>query len=133
MEQAEQIACTRCGDFVARDNATYSPDGDLVCRACEAVAAIDEGDNRAAKTVLGTAGGAFFLGLLSLVFNPCLLASIGAGLSALSAFRLLMDDNLRRRMGWAVAPTVLLAIAALCLGPGVVILRMLGVAVLMAQ
>ena len=114
----QTIPCTRCGDFIDPSLATYNNDGELVCRGCEAREQIDEGDNRAAMTALRAALGAFLLAALSWFFNPCLLATVGATLSALSAAKLVADENLRKRMAWRVYPTVLLIALALLFGPG---------------
>lgn len=115
---AETIPCTRCGDFIDPSAATYNNDGELVCKRCEAREQIDEGDTRAANTAIGAAFGAVLLAALSWVFNPCLLATIGSTLSALSAAKLVADANLRKRMAWRVYPTVAFIVLALLFGPG---------------
>lgn len=112
------IPCTRCGDFIDPNAATYNNDGELVCKGCDAREQIEEGDNRAAMTALGAAFGAFLLALLSWFFNPCLLATVGSTLSALSAAKLVADANLRKRMAWRVYPTVAFIVLALLFGPG---------------
>jgi len=122
------IPCTRCGDFIDPSAATYNNDGELVCRGCDAREQIDDGDNRAAFTALGASLGAFLMALLSWIFNPLLLATIGSMLSALSAAKLVADDNLRKRMGWRVFPTVALIILALLFGPGRLLLLAAAVA-----
>jgi hypothetical protein len=115
---AETIPCTRCGDFIDPSAATYNNDGELVCKGCEAREQIDEGDNRAAMAAFGIAAGAAAFGFTSSVLDPCLLFTIGATLSALSAIRLVADANLRKRMGWRVYPTSALIVLALVFGPG---------------
>lgn len=115
---SDTIPCTRCGTFIDPNAATYNNNGELVCRGCEAREQIDEGDNRAANTAIGAAFGALLLAMLSWVFNPCLLATVGSTLSALSAAKLVADTNLRKRMAWRVYPTVAFIVLALLLGPG---------------
>ena len=122
---AETIPCTRCGDFIDPNAATYNNDGELVCRACDARDQINEGDNRAAMSALGLAGGAFTLSVVSVVFNPCCWLSILATLTALSSVKVLTNPNHRKRLGWRLYPTTGLLLLALGLALGIPILQVI--------
>lgn len=119
----ETIPCTRCGDFIDPSAATYNNDGELVCKACDARDQINEGDNRAALSALGLAGGAFTLSVVSVVFNPCCWLSILSTLTALSSVKVLANPNLRKRLGWRLFPAIGLLLLALGLALGLPILQ----------
>mgnify|MGYP000923064778 CR=1 FL=1 len=120
---AETIPCTRCGDFIDPNAATYNNDGELVCKACDSRDQINEGDNRAANSAIGIAAGAFTLSVVSVVFNPCCWLSVLATLTALSSVKVLANPNHRKRLGWRLYPTTGLILLALLLAVGLPILQ----------
>ena len=122
---AQMVPCVRCGDFVDPNAATYNNDGELVCRGCDAREVIDLGEERAAHAPLSTALGALALACVSILFNPCMLLTVGAILSCLSSAKMMMDPKLRARMGWRVGATIGLIVLAIAVAVGRIVVPVL--------
>jgi hypothetical protein len=118
-QPGSSVACERCGDFTDVQRAGYDDQGRLVCKACEVRGDIDAADVRAAGGIVTMGAGAFSLALLAFFFNPMLLASVGAILSALGCLRTMRaHPEYTRRMGWKKVPTVALCVGAIFLEGG---------------
>src|SRR5690606_22606854 len=80
--------CPRCGQPMDPSYATYTTDGELVCRACTSKSLVQSGYDHAGARLKSMGYASLVLGLLSGLFNPFFLLSIaalGAGLSAAGA------------------------------------------------
>lgn len=126
------IPCAKCGAPVRPNEASWSEDGERICKRCEAVQTIETGDQRAANGIIGGGIGAFFLGLCSICFNPLLVMSflaIGTGVGTLVT--MYRHPEYREKMGWqfpvAIAGAVIGILFAL-VQPAILVLAMLGAA-----
>ena len=122
--------CAGCGAAIDASTATYSEEGQLICKACEAKQTIRTGDKRATDAIYGAALAALGLGLASFACNPGMLlsiAAIGTGSSAL--FALMRHPEYRKTLGdtkwtlaWICAP---LGLLLGCVVPGLLLLTFL--------
>jgi len=88
---------------VAPANTFYSPQGDVLCSACNAAAEIDVGEGRAMKSLMASGYGALGVGALSLLCNPFLITSlvaIGGGISTIRS--LLVHPEYHAKLGGQV-------------------------------
>ncbi|MCB9591712.1 MAG: hypothetical protein H6719_03170 [Sandaracinaceae bacterium] len=126
------ITCAQCGAMVPAAEASWSGKGEQICKRCEALETIDEGDTRAAVSILGGGIGALSLGVLSLCINPLLLFSAMAIISGVGTLVVLgRHPEYRQRMAWrypvAIATSVLGILLALVI-PFFLFLGLLGIA-----
>lgn len=122
-----QVACTRCGDFVESSGAFLSNDGDPICRKCNDKADIDAGEERAAGAIFAASGGALGLGVIGIFYNPCLLPTILGVMSGASTFALLQrHPEYRKRMGWKLPATMVIAAIGIALSVLAPVINILG-------
>lgn len=71
MVPCDMNPCPSCGQPFDESTAQYNDSGQLVCIRCKTTEDVAIGDNRAADTILGMAGGGLALASVSICFNPC--------------------------------------------------------------
>ena len=124
------IPCAKCGTTVVVNEASWSEEGERICKRCEAVQTIETGDKRAASGIVGGGVGAFALGLCSMCFNPLLIMSfmaIGTGIGTLVT--IYRHPEYREKMGWQFPVAVGGAAFGILLGlvyPAILALAALG-------
>jgi len=131
----ESILCEQCGASVPVAAASWSGDGKRICRQCQALETIEEGDTRAAISILGGGLASVSLGLLSLFcFNPLALFSVLGFVSGLGALvMVLRHPEYREPMGWRYPATLASASVGMLLSllsTGLTVLALLGAALL---
>jgi hypothetical protein len=104
------MPCSRCGVAIESATAHLDDSGDPVCAACKDRADVDAGEQRAAGAIFSASAGAIGLGLIAVVWNPCLLMTILGVLTAGSTFTLIhRHPEYRRRMGWKAPAAMVIA------------------------
>lgn len=99
--------CASCSATIDPTTASYSEEGRLICKACEARQTIQTGDKRAADAIFGAGIASLVLGIMSLGCNPgfiMTISAIGSGASAL--FTMMRHPEYRATLGegkWMVA------------------------------
>ena len=95
------VTCMRCGDFVAESSTSFSEDGLLICKRCEAKQTINTGDSRAAIGIAGMGYGVLATGFLSLFCNVYMVFSVMTWLGAIAYVGMVWrHPEYRARMGW---------------------------------
>jgi hypothetical protein len=99
---AATLPCEQCGQQVARDAATYSTAGQLVCPACSAKGLTADGDARAAASrrsmrILAVVSAALVVGVPSIMIVAGVGQYVATGLIIIGAL-LLMGGRQARRM-----------------------------------
>jgi hypothetical protein len=128
------VPCAACGAAVDPSAASYSAEGELICRRCEALETIGAGEQRAISGIVGGAIGAFACGILSLCFNPFLLISfmaIAGGVGTLVT--LARHPEYKKPMGARYGIAMTGAIIGLVLGLAWPVLALLSLAGLLTM
>lgn len=131
----DAILCEQCGATVSAAAASWSGDGKRICKRCEALETIEDGDTRAAISILGGGLASVSLGLLGLFcINPLALFSVLGFLSGLGALvMVLRHPEYKERMGWRYSATLGSACVGMLLsllGGAITVLALLGAALL---
>ena len=93
------------GSFVAESSTSFSDDGLLICKKCEAKQTINTGDSRAAQGIAGMGYGVLATGMLSVFCNLYLVFSVVTVLGAIAYFSMVWrHPEYRARMGWQFIP-----------------------------
>jgi len=130
LRMGQQVACSRCGDFVEASGALLSNDGEPVCQKCNDRADIDAGEERAAGAIFSASGGAIGLAVIAIFYNPCLIPTVMGVMSGAGTFALIArHPEYRKRLGWKLPVTMVVAalgIALSVLAPVISVLFRLG-------
>ena len=124
------IPCATCATPIDPSTASWSEQGERICKRCEAVQTIETGDQRAAATIVGGGIGALMLGLSSMCFNPLFLMSvlaIGSGVGTLVT--IVRHPEYKEKMGWQYPVALGGAVMGILLGlvyPFIFLLAMVG-------
>lgn len=104
--------CGTCGGPMDLSRATYDKNGNLQCPQCSARTQIEEGDQRAGASVVGSAVGVLIGGILSVTcFNPMLIVSLVTTLSGVSWLIMVgKNPQLRAKMGGKLIGAMIAAI-----------------------
>ncbi len=105
--------CATCGKTVGADT-LLSESGEPICAACQEKAELAQGDQRAARAIFASSGGALALGALAVFFDPCFLPTIAGVLAGLGTLGLLArNPEHARRLGSRAWVAALLALAGM--------------------
>ena len=119
----------RCGDFVAESSTSFSEDGLIICKKCEAKQTINTGDSRAAIAIAGMGYGVLATGFLSLFCNVYMVVSVLTWLGAIAYFGMVWrHPESRARMGRQFITATGAAVVGMLLAlvnPGVLLLGIL--------
>ncbi len=122
-----QVACSRCGDFVEASGAFLSNDGDPICRKCNDKSDVDAGEERAAGAIFSASGGAIGLAVIAIFYNPCLIPTVMGVMSGAGTFALIArHPEYRKRMGWKLPVTMVVAAIGIALSVLAPIINILG-------